>query len=416
MIDERFDRLASLFLGDHEPTPTDGMEAMMGRGNGPPGRGTPPGYGGSPDDGDPLNDPARVMVITPMVAGNLPVLAHPWLWHVAARLDARPTALLRLAADGVQVAMLNASGPAESDRSDLAAWLLEAATVARRWWVVPRSGGEIDAVSALKAEEIVVVTGGDEAATVAAYQLVRRLVESAKSEGRGAPMTPLAVVGCTEAAAREAAATVSTAAQAFLGHPVPMAGAFPRLERTPVSHQRFFAEAVQPSELRAAIHMAGDAAWAGKAASAAGAPAPVPTPAIEATSSVAASVPAVVGPRPESLAACIPGLWSVSVQWPGHPHVEFATDQAGRLHLLADVQHAASLRLARAWAQRSGPLLRSSFPGLSSPLQVVERLVFVQEAVRAVDWHHAGILLDLLIPSAAGWMHVPLNDDASKEP
>ena len=30
-IDDRFDRLASLFLGDHEPTPTSGMEAAMTR-------------------------------------------------------------------------------------------------------------------------------------------------------------------------------------------------------------------------------------------------------------------------------------------------------------------------------------------------------------------------------------------------
>ena len=40
MIDDRFDRLASLFLGDHEPTPTEGMEAMMGRAAAAGGEGT----------------------------------------------------------------------------------------------------------------------------------------------------------------------------------------------------------------------------------------------------------------------------------------------------------------------------------------------------------------------------------------
>jgi hypothetical protein len=411
-IDDRFDRLASLFLGDHEPTPTSGMEAAMTRATA-----TAPREGAA--------------VITPLVAGNLPVLAHPWLWHVAARLDARPTALLRMASDGVQVAMLNASGPAESACGDLAEWLLQAATVARRWFVVPRSGGEIDTVSALEAEEAVVVTGGDEAATVAAYHWIRRLVESAKNAGRTAPLTPIAVVGCEEAAAKEAAATVSTASQAFLAHPVPLAGAFPRLERTAVSQQRFFAECVQANELLAAIRTA----WARGAAPGAPQPTPARAPArvvqpaseipnfAEATPSVAASVPApaiaapmVVAGAPESIAASVPGLWPVAIRCPGHPSVEFATDEAGRLHLLAWIENAASLRPARAWAQRHAAILRAGFPGLAAdPLPLVERLAFT-DATRAVEWHHTGVRLDLLVRAPAGWLHVPLNDERSMQP
>jgi hypothetical protein len=351
-----------------------------------------------------------------------------------------------MAGDGVQVAMLNATGPAESECGDLAAWLLQAATVARRWFVVPRSGGEIDTVSALGADEAVVVSGGDEAATVAAYQWVRRLVESAKNAGRSAPLTPIAIVGCEEAAAREAAATVSTASQAFLQQPVPLAGAFPRLERTAVSEQRFFGEVVQPAELLAAIRTAGAAAWARGAAPGAPQPSPsatrpgtppimrpVPTPVApsapvfaEATPSVAASVPAsigvpvgapmVVAGAPEALASCIPGLWPVAIRCPGHPQVEFATDEAGRLHLVAGLDHAAALRPARAWAQRHAAILRAGFPGLAAdPLPLVERLVFT-DATRAIEWHHAGVRLDLLVRTPAGWAHVPLNDERSMQP
>jgi hypothetical protein len=342
-----------------------------------------------------------------------------------------------MAGDGVQVAMLNATGPAESECGDLAAWLLQAATVARRWFVVPRSGGEIDTVSALEADEAVVVSGGDEAATVAAYQWVRRLVESAKNAGRSAPLTPIAIVGCEEAAAKEAAATVSTASQAFLQQPVPLAGAFPRLERTAVSGQRFYGELVQPAELLAAIRTAGAAAWARGAApgapaqqptrsTAASAPRPVvaPTPVLpEATPSVAASVPApvlsapmVASALPETIAPCIPGLWPVAIRCPGHPQVEFATDETGRLHLLASVDQAASLRPARAWAQRHATILRAGFPGLAAdPLPLVERLVFT-DATRAIEWHHTGVRLDLLVRAAAGWTHVPLNDERSMQP
>jgi hypothetical protein len=383
-------------------------------------------------------------VITPLVPGNLPVLAHPWIWHVAARLDARPSALIRMAGDGVQVAMLNATGVAESACGDLAAWLLQAATVARRWFVVPRSGGEIDTVSALEADEAVVVSGGDEAATVAAYQWVRRLVESAKNAGRSAPLTPIAIVGCEEGAAKEAAATVSTASQAFLQQPVPLAGAFPRLERTAVSEQRFYGEVVQPAELLAAIRTAGAAAWARGAAPGAPQPAqavsrpvapsvlrPAPTPPAapafaEATPSVAASAPAPVLPAvsaplvaaglPEAIAPCMPGLWPVAIRCPGHPQIEFATDESGRLHLLAWIDQAASLRPARAWAQRHAAILRAGFPGLAAdPLPLVERLVFT-DATRAIEWHHTGVRLDLLVRAAAGWTHVPLNDERSMQP
>jgi hypothetical protein len=429
MIDDRFDRLASLFLGDHEPTPTGGMEAVISRA---------------------VSSASRegAAVITPLVPGNLPVLAHPWIWHVAARLDARPSALIRMSTDGVQVAMLNATGPAESECGDLAAWLLQAATVARRWFVVPRSGGEIDTVSALEADEAVVVSGGDEAATVAAYQWVRRLVETAKSAGRSAPLTPIAIVGCEDGAAKEAAATVSTASQAFLQQPVPLAGAFPRLERTAVSEQRFYGEVVQPAELLAAIRTAGAAAWARGAAPGApqsqpaqAAPRPVTPPIMrpvpspmppaapviaEATPSVAASAPAsigvpvsapiVVAGASETLASCIPGLWPVAIRCPGHPQVEFATDEAGRLHLIAGIDHAAALRPARAWAQRHAGILRAGFPGLAAdPLPLVERLVFT-DATRAIEWHHAGMRLDLLLRTPAGWVHAPLNDERSMQP
>jgi hypothetical protein len=425
MIDDRFDRLASLFLGDHEPTSTGGMEAVISRAASSASR-------------------EGAAVITPLVPGNLPVLAHPWIWHVAARLDARPSALIRMAGDGVQVAMLNATGVAESACGDLAAWLLQAATVARRWFVVPRSGGEIDTVSALEADEAVVVSGGDEAATVAAYQWVRRLVESAKNAGRSAPLTPIAIVGCEEGAAKDAAATVSTASQAFLQQPVPLAGAFPRLERTAVSEQRFYGEVVQPAELLAAIRTAGAAAWARGAAPGAPQPTPVmPRPVApsvvrpatmppaapvfaEATPSVAASVPApvvpmisaplVVGGLPDAIAPCIPGLWPVAIRCPGHPQVEFATDESGRLHLLAWIDQAASLRPARAWAQRHAGILRAGFPGLAAdPLPLVERLVFT-DATRAIEWHHTGVRLDLLVRAAAGWTHVPLNDERSMQP
>ena len=106
----------------------------------------------------------------------------------------------------------------------------------------------------------------------------------------------------------------------------------------------------------------------------------------------------------------------VAIRCPGHAQVEFATDEAGRLHLLATHEHAASLRPARAWAQRHAAILRAGFPGLAAdPLPLVERLVFT-DATRAVEWHHTGVRLDLLVRTPGGVMHVALNDDRSMQP
>jgi hypothetical protein len=208
-----------------------------------------------------------------------------------------------------------------------------------------------------------------------------------------------------------------------------------------VSEQRFYGEVVQPAELLAAIRTAGAAAWARGAAPDAPQPAPLtprpvaPTvmrpastpPAIpvfaKATPSVAASapMPAVTAPMvpaglSDTIAPCIPGLWPVAIRCPGHPQVEFATDESGRLHLLAWIDQAVALRPARAWAHRNAAMLRAGFPGLAAdPLPLVEHLVF-PDATCAVEWHHTGVRLHHLVRAATGWMHVPLNDERSMQP
>ena len=72
-IDDRFDRLTSLFLGDANPI--DAGETRYE---------------------SVQQKPLRESLITPLIAGNLPVMAHPWLTHVAARLREGPAALLRV--------------------------------------------------------------------------------------------------------------------------------------------------------------------------------------------------------------------------------------------------------------------------------------------------------------------------------
>ena len=134
-FDERFDRLTSLFLGD--TASDDANETRY----------------------EPVKQaPLRESLITPLLAGNLPVMAHPWLTHVAARLREGPAALLRVSADGIQCSLLETKGPAESEDKDFAMWLLRAAGMVRHWFVTPASVHGAEEIAVMDVEEAVSYT------------------------------------------------------------------------------------------------------------------------------------------------------------------------------------------------------------------------------------------------------------------
>lgn len=410
-FDERFDRLTSLFLGD--TASNDANETRY----------------------EPVKQaPLRESLITPLLAGNLPVMAHPWLTHVAARLREGPAALLRVSADGIQCSLLETKGPAESEDKDFAMWLLRAAGMVRHWFVTPASVHGAEEIAVMDVEEVVIASGGDEAATVAAYQLVRRVIECARKNNRVPPLTPIALVGCSAESAHEAIATISTAAQAFLQQPVPLAGTYPKLERTHVAQQAFFAGGFSVAEIFEAIRAAESTVEGSRRAPQPTShvstppftPSPTPTAAptasaIPSTHAGAASTdfskqPLQVQMRPGSYAAIISGLWPIALRYPNNALIEFATDHAGQLHVIAPVEQAASIRQAAAWALRNSSLIRLGFPGLAAdPLPIVERIIFT-DATQAVDWHHCGVRLDLVLRAQDKFIHVSLNDERTLKP
>ena len=415
-FDERFDHLTSLFLGD--TSAADANEMCF----------------------EPVKQgPLRESLITPLLAGNLPVMAHPWLTHVSARLREGPAALLRINTDGIQCSLLETKGPAESEDKDFAMWLLRAAAMVRHWFVIPSSAQGAEEIAVMDVEEVVIASGGDEAATVAAYQLVRRVVECARINNRVPPLTPIALVGCSTESAHEAIATISRAAQAFLQQPVPLAGTYPKLERTTVAQQAFFPGVFSVADLFEAIRAAESTVDGSRRASpSTSAPKPAttttsaPKPATASTYAPSTSgssfahtgaaagdfskQPLQVQMRPGSYAAIISGLWSIALRYPNNALIEFATDHAGHLHVIAPVEQAASIRQAAAWAQRNASLIRLGFPGLAAdPLPIVERIIFT-DATQAVDWHHCGVRLDLVIRANEKFVHVSLNDERTLKP
>lgn len=411
-FDERFDRLTSLFLGD-----TGASDSSL------------------PRYEKVKKVPPRETLITPLLAGNLPVMAHPWLTHVAARLREGPAALLRVSPDGIQCSLLETKGCAESEDQDFAKWLLRAATMVRHWFVTPASAQGAEEIAVMDIEEVVIASGGDEAATAAAYELVQRVVQCARKNNRVPPLTPIALVGCSNESATKAIVTISTAAQAFLQHPVPLAGTYPRLERTQVARQGFFPGGFSMAEIFEAIRAA-EATVDGsrnahiRAVNQAAAPpskptstkSSVPTPGvIPATHAGAesrdfAKQPLQVQMRPGSYAAILSGLWPIALRYPNNDLIEFATDNSGHLHVIAPVEQAASIRQAAAWVQRNASLIRLGFPGLAAdPLPIVERIIFT-DATQAVDWHHCGVRLDLVIRAQDKFMHVCLNNERTLKP
>ena len=405
-FDERFDHLTSLFLGD--TSAADANEMCF----------------------EPVKQaPLRESLITPLLAGNLPVMAHPWLTHVSARLREGPAALLRINADGIQCSLLETKGPAESEDKDFAMWLLRAAAMVRHWFVIPASAQGAEEIAVMDVEEVVIASGADEAATVAAYQLVRRVVECARKNNRVPPLTPIALVGCSTESAHDAISTISTAAQAFLQQPVPLAGIYPKLERTTVAQQAFFPGVFSVADLFEAIRAAESTVDGSRRASpstSAPKPATASTYAPSTSGSSFAHTGAAAGDfskqplqvqmRPGSYAAIISGLWSIALRYPNNALIEFATDHAGHLHVIAPVEQAASIRQAAAWAQRNASLIRLGFPGLAAdPLPIVERIIFT-DATQAVDWHHCGVRLDLVIRANEKFVHVSLNDERTLKP
>ncbi|MBX3356096.1 MAG: hypothetical protein KF724_10430 [Phycisphaeraceae bacterium] len=121
---------------------------------------------------------------------------------------------------------------------------------------------------------------------------------------------------------------------------------------------------------------------------------------------------------PSDLARLLTTVEALDFRCPVEPAIELASDQQGRLHLVAPVEAMTSLRSARRWATTNAALLVRAFPGLTCSAGVapppeswiIERVV-TREASGVEGLHGCGVALDLLvsIPGSASAVHVPLN-------
>jgi len=179
---------------------------------------------------------------TVLLVGNLPMMSGLWLSQYADReaRDRGPVCLLRMERDAVQVEVFRTGGvrPAVRPQATLAEALRAVAPLVGAWFIVPPAPAGVSIPDAT--EEVVVLTGADEPAVVAAYTLVKDSVERMRARpSRGgsaraalpgsAPRVSVAVLGADDEACRGVSNTLDRTMRAFLKVELPVRGGLQRV-------------------------------------------------------------------------------------------------------------------------------------------------------------------------------------------
>lgn len=171
--------------------------------------------------------------VTVAVAGHLPVSAGLWLAQLSDRLarDQGPTGLVRFVAGQVHVEVFRAGRSGEpAEPLDLREALELATRLASRWIVVPEASATAGQLLRAGRDGVLLLTGADEAAVVAAYRIIKMLAEEAMVEGRSIPPISVGVLGAGDVQVADAMTKLNRTAEAFLAMALPLTVAMPRME------------------------------------------------------------------------------------------------------------------------------------------------------------------------------------------
>lgn len=175
-----FDELASMFLtegDDHDECAEDGTQATT--------------------------------AVELLAVGHLPVRGGLWLtpYADAAARDAGPTVLLRLDGDETSLQLLRGEADAltpflkQEPQPTITEVVGRLAPAVRNWVLRPPTGCTHAEMVMAAPDRITILSSADEAAVVAAYQLVKSLDDAARTSGCGLPAIGLAVLGADAASA-----------------------------------------------------------------------------------------------------------------------------------------------------------------------------------------------------------------------
>jgi hypothetical protein len=170
---------------------------------------------------------------TLVLVGHLPVMSGLWLSQYADReaRESGPVCLVRVAADSVQLELFRTGSrrPSIRPQAKYDEALRAIAPVVSHWLVVPQSSSTEALDIPAGTDDIVVLTGSDQAAVVAAYKLVKAAHEASERAGGARPAISVAVLGADAAETAHVAARIGEAAGAALSTHVPVRGGLQRV-------------------------------------------------------------------------------------------------------------------------------------------------------------------------------------------
>lgn len=363
-------------------------------------------------------------VIEAVLLGHLPGLAGAWVLPYAAQVAARtggPVAVVRLNAGGIRLDIVNETAgalgnltsellPASGGNAPLEPVVRTLAGDVRVWLLCLDASAPAAPLLNL-CDRIVILTGTNKAAVVAAYGAIKRL---RGDNGVARPAQIDVVLAGPQAPASDAGTRLEQVAQAFLRRGVRVAGCIPRLTAVPV--QPVWSGAVATStdsmiqRLVTIVRGVANAARCPDEAGAQAADAECRPPRPQAAGvgpRGAASAPRSQPPArtPVRLADHVPGLTPTSIRCPYAPGVEFAIDADGRWHLLAwaSPHERVQLRAASAWLHDHAALLADVVPAATDALSPVVHL-FTRHAPSAHHLRRTGWHVHLLVETPTGEM------------
>lgn len=187
---------------------------------------------------------------TLVLAGNLPVMNGLWLSQFADReaRESGPTCMVRLAEDSVQIELFRAGNrrPSIRPQARCEEALRAIAPVVSQWLLVPRQAEPVEIPDGT--DDIVVLTGADQAAIVAAYRLVKGAHEAIARLGGARPTVSVTVLGADAAETAHVAARIGEVAATSLSATVPVRGGLQRVAPAESSFRGTFDESAPSIE------------------------------------------------------------------------------------------------------------------------------------------------------------------------
>ncbi|MAA51741.1 MAG: hypothetical protein CMJ41_01600 [Phycisphaerae bacterium] len=375
-----------------------------------------------------------------LLPGHLPVRAAVWFGPCAWALnaDAGAAGLLRIEEDSIGLhCMADTVLPRPDREQALGAAIELMAARCRRWAVVPTADWDVVHLATAGFDRITILSGTDQAAVVAAYQLCKSFAALPD-----AVQLDLGVcfAGSTPSVAAETGSRLADTVHDQLGFEIAIRESLHHIDASAAQVQacRFPNHPHGIDGVVADLHRGLAAASAERPACAAVEPEPspalledsvpepmidVPPPPLVVADELLQPLdlePPIEQPDVEAevdgdeLTGHVPGLVALPVGCPACPEVELAVDTEGRVHCLGRTSALRQLQVASRWVTDHHELLALACPGLlSGSAQEPSCHLFTPHPPELADLHGSDLQLHLLtrveVGSESTWYSCPLS-------